>query len=62
MPKAKEGANEYEVTPVNGGESYRIKADRYAFDENSGRHTFWTGEGENTELVANEINVRVRRV
>jgi hypothetical protein len=49
----------YKITPTSGGAPYDIQADRYVFDELSGRHLFYKGEGENEELVANLLNVSV---
>lgn len=51
----------YTVTPANGEAPYEIKAERYEFNETSGRHLFSNGTGDKTEIVANLLNVSVRQ-
>lgn len=57
MPTAKT----WIVTPNNSDDhEIKISADRYSFNETTGRHLFYKGSGDKEELVANLINVSVR--
>lgn len=55
-------AKTYIVEPANGNEkAYTVSAERYVFDNQSGRHMFYNGTGDDAETVANLINVSVRQ-
>jgi hypothetical protein len=47
----------YICTPADGTAAYEVQATSYEFSESSGRHIFKEGE----EVVANVLNVSVRR-
>lgn len=45
----------FQVSDTSGGNKRQIEAERYEFDQQSGRHLFYNGD----ELVANLINISV---
>ena len=57
--------NKYEVLDATGDKSQpaiTVEAETYRFDSQSGRHIFSNGKGEDEELVANLLNVSVRKL
>lgn len=49
--------SKYEVKPNGSEPAFEVEADKAEFDPQTGRTNFYTGEGDDKELVASYLNV-----